>query len=60
MVVWGGVCCGQIGPLTWVGCPWGTGLLRPPVLGLPSSLPPPTPLQAPRMASHSPPNLFPL
>ena len=30
MVVWGGVCCSQVGPLTWVGCPWGTGLPRPP------------------------------
>lgn len=30
MVVWGGVCCGRMGPLTWVGCPWGTGLSRPP------------------------------
>ena len=30
MVVWGGVCCSQVGPLTWVGCPRGTGLPRPP------------------------------
>lgn len=28
MAASGGVCCGQIGPFTWLSSPWGTGLSR--------------------------------